>query len=63
MTELIALAKAQKLHTMIGVIDSENKSSIAFHEKFGFKIVGTIQDSGFKFNRWLHSVFMQLIIE
>ena len=62
-TELIALAKAQKLHTMIGVIDSENKSSITFHEKFGFKIVGTIQDSGFKFNRWLHSVFMQLIIE
>ena len=62
MTELIALAKAQKLHTMIGVIDSENKSSIVFHEKFGFKIVGNIKDSGFKFDRWLHSVFMQLII-
>ena len=63
MTELIALAKAQKLHTMIGVIDSENQSSIDFHEKFGFKIVGTINDSGFKFNRWLDSVFMQLMLE
>ena len=63
MTELIALAKAQKLHTMVGVIDSENKSSIEFHEKFGFKIVGSIKDSGFKFDRWLHSVFMQLMLE
>ncbi|WP_310555772.1 N-acetyltransferase family protein [Flavobacterium sp.] len=63
MTALIALAKEQKLHTMIGVIDSENVSSIAFHKKFGFKIVGTIKDSGFKFDRWLHSVFMQLMLE
>ena len=61
--ELIRLAKAQKLHTMIAVIDEENQSSIEFHEKFGFKIVGVIKESGFKFDRWLHSVFMQLIIE
>jgi L-amino acid N-acyltransferase len=63
MTELIALAKAQKLHTMIGVIDAENESSITFHEKFGFKTVGIIKESGYKFDRWLHSVFMQLILE
>ena len=61
--ELIRLAKAQKLHTMIAVIDEENQSSIEFHEKFGFKIVGVIKESGFKFDRWLHSVFMQLILE
>ncbi len=60
--KLIDLAKAQKLHTMIGVIDSENQSSIDFHEKFGFKIVGTIKESGFKFDRWLHSVFMQKML-
>ena len=62
MESLIDLAKAQKLHTMIGVIDSENQSSIDFHEKFGFEIVGTIKESGFKFDRWLHSVFMQKMI-
>ena len=61
--ELIRLAKDQKLHTMIAVIDEENQSSIEFHEKFGFKIVGVIKESGFKFDRWLHSVFMQLILE
>ena len=62
LTELIRLAKKQGLHTMIGVIDSENGGSITFHEKFGFKKAGFIQDSGYKFDRWLHSVFMQLML-
>jgi L-amino acid N-acyltransferase len=62
LTELISLAKSQKLHTMIGVIDAENQSSIAFHKKFGFNTVGVIKESGFKFNRWLDAVFMQLIL-
>ncbi|MES2747528.1 MAG: N-acetyltransferase family protein [Bacteroidota bacterium] len=62
MQHLLELAKAQKLHTMIGVIDSENKSSIAFHEKFGFETVGFIKESGFKFDRWLHSVIMQKML-
>ena len=61
--ELIVLARKQKLHTMIAVIDSENQSSVEFHEKFGFKTVGIIKESGYKFDRWLHSVFMQLILE
>lgn len=63
LAELIALAKVQKLHTMIAVIDAENQGSVSFHEKFGFKTVGIIKESGYKFNRWLHSVFMQLILD
>lgn len=62
LTELITLAKQQGLHTMIGVIDSENVSSIAFHEKFGFQKAGLLKETGFKFDRWLHSVFMQKIL-
>ena len=61
--ELITLARKQKRHTMIAVIDAENQGSVAFHEKFGFKTVGIIKESGFKFDRWLDSVFMQLILE
>ena len=63
LTELIQLAKKQRLHTMIGVIDAENQNSIDFHHKYGFKTVGVIKESGFKFNRWLDSVFVQLILE
>ena len=60
---LIDLAKKQKLHTMIAVIDYENQSSIAFHEQFGFTTVGIIKESGYKFERWLHSVIMQLMLK
>ena len=61
METLIDLARKQKLHTMIAVIDAENQSSVEFHEKFGFKTVGIIKESGYKFDRWLDSVFMQLV--
>jgi len=61
--ELIEIAKNQKLHTMIGVIDSENHGSIAFHQKLGFETVGNIKQTGYKFNRWLDSVFMQILLE
>lgn len=62
LTELIERAKKQNLHTMIGVIDSENTNSIDFHKKFGFKEVGFIKESGFKFNKWLHSVIVQKML-
>ena len=61
--ELKKKKKKQKLHTMIAVIDAENQGSVAFHEQFGFKTVGVIKESGYKFDRWLDSVFMQLILE
>ena len=63
MTKLIELAKQQNVHTMIAVIDSENQSSVGFHEQFGFAIVGIIKESGYKFDRWLHSIIMQMILE
>ena len=59
LSALIETAQKNNLHTMIGVIDAENVASIRFHEKYGFKTVGIIKESGFKFNRWLDSVFMQ----
>jgi len=63
LSELIKLAKEQKLHTMIGGIDASNKGSIEFHKKFGFIEVGNIKQAAFKFDRWLDLVFMQLILE
>jgi len=62
LSELIERAKKQNLHTMIGVIDSENTNSIDFHKKFGFEEVGFIKESGFKFDRWLHSVLVQKML-
>ncbi len=63
MQELIKRAKHQGYHTIIGAIDADNKSSIAFHEKLGFEYSGTIKQAGYKFGRWLDFVFYQLILE
>lgn len=62
LSELIALAKAQKMHVMIGCIDAENTGSITFHEKFGFKKAGILKESGYKFDKWLDLQFVQLLL-
>jgi phosphinothricin acetyltransferase len=59
---LIETAKTQNLHTMIGCIDADNKDSIAFHQKFGFTISGTLPQVAFKFDRWLDLVIVQLLL-
>lgn len=63
LTELIALAKSEGYHTMIGGIDAANTGSIAFHEKFGFVATGVIKEVGFKFGKWLDLQFMQLLLQ
>jgi phosphinothricin acetyltransferase len=45
---------------MIAVIgDSANHASIELHRTLGFREVGTLEAVGFKFGRWVDSVFMQ----
>ncbi len=63
MQRLIETAQAAGLHVMIGGIDADNTASIRFHEKLGFKSVAHFQQVGFKFDRWLDLVFMQLFLE
>jgi phosphinothricin acetyltransferase len=60
---LIERARTQGFHTMIAGIDAANQGSIEFHRKFGFTEAGYIREVGYKFDRWLDLVFMQLIIE
>ncbi len=59
---LIEHAKTQGLHTMIGLIDADNKNSIAFHEKFGFVKIGVLKQVGYKFDRWLDVQYVQLML-
>jgi len=62
MVELIRSAKQEGFHTMIAGIDSSNQGSVEFHRKFGFEEVGTFSEVGFKFDKWLDVVFMQLML-
>lgn len=46
-------------HSMIGVVDADNATSIAFHEALGYAQTGRIPQAGRKFDRWLDVLFMQ----
>jgi phosphinothricin acetyltransferase len=63
LSHLIAAAKEQNYHCMVGGIDTANAASIAMHEKLGFRHAGTIKQAGFKFGRWLDLGFWQLLLE
>ncbi|MDH1261429.1 GNAT family N-acetyltransferase [Pseudomonas sp. GD03944] len=58
--ELIALVERGDWRQMVAVIgDSENRASIALHERLGFRRVGVFESVGFKHGRWLDTVLMQ----
>jgi L-amino acid N-acyltransferase YncA len=60
LARLIAEAEARGFRQMIAVIgDSAQTASIELHHKAGFRHIGTIENVGFKFGRWLDSVLMQ----
>ena len=60
---LVERAKKDGFHTMIAGIDADNQKSYAFHKKLGFVEVGKFKEVGYKFDRWLDLVFMQLMLE
>ncbi len=58
--ELLDQAKAAGVKEVVAVIsDKGAESSIALHERFGFKHQGHLGKVGFKFGRWLGTVLMQ----
>lgn len=60
LAELIARCEAAGARQMLAVIgDSQNLGSLALHRSLGFQPVGTFQDIGRKFDRWLDVVLMQ----
>jgi phosphinothricin acetyltransferase len=57
---LIDEATKRGFRQMIAVIgDSAQTPSIELHRALGFRMIGTIENVGFKFDRWLDSVLMQ----
>ena len=58
--KLLAQSGALGYQEMIAVIgDSANLASIRLHERAGFVEVGVFRNIGFKFGRYLDSVYMQ----
>jgi phosphinothricin acetyltransferase len=56
---LIEESRAFGFRQMIAVITAERANSIRLHEKAGFVHVGTQENTGFKFDRWIGVTYMQ----
>ena len=56
---LIDDAKHRQYRTIVAGIDTLNEASIKLHETFNFKHAGTIENVGYKFERWLDLAFYQ----
>ena len=57
---LIVESTSRGFRLMVAVIgDSAQAPSIELHRAAGFEMVGTFENLGFKFDRWLDSVLMQ----
>jgi L-amino acid N-acyltransferase len=60
--ELILRAKAGGFHAILGKISGDNEASIELHRALGFFEAGRERELGYKFDRWLDCVTMQLIV-
>jgi phosphinothricin acetyltransferase len=62
MREVIAHAGAAGMHAMIAAVASDNPGSLALHHALGFVEVGRLPEVGWKFERWLDLVLLQLTL-
>jgi L-amino acid N-acyltransferase YncA len=56
---LLDRSAAYGFRTMVAVVGGAEPASIALHAALGFAEVGRLKAVGFKFERWLDSVYMQ----
>ena len=56
---LIVESEGRGFRQMLAVIGDSAHGSIELHRAAGFRMVGTFENVGFKFGRWLDSVMMQ----
>lgn len=62
MDEIIRQSRDFGFKQMVAVITAEGSGSIRLHEKLGFRHIGRHEALGFKFDRWLDIVHMQLAL-
>lgn len=61
LADLIARARTIGHRTIIAGIDAGQEASVSIHAKHGFVKVAHLEQVGYKFDRWLDVVYMQLM--
>lgn len=60
---LVAHARQNDKHVIVGCIDASNLISTRLHEQAGFQKTGLMPQVGRKFDRWLDLLIMQKILD
>jgi L-amino acid N-acyltransferase YncA len=60
LTALLPAARIAGFQQMIAVVGGAEPASVALHQKAGFRVAGRMVSVGYKFSRWLDTVYMQL---
>ncbi len=62
LADTITRARAIGHHTIIAGISADQTPSVELHRKLGFAEVARLREVGYKFDRWLDVVYMQIIL-
>lgn len=63
LADLIDQARRGGFRSIIAGASAEQQASIALHRRAGFVPVAHLKEVGFKFDRWLDVVYLQLALE
>lgn len=58
--DMVERARTLGHHVIIAGIDASQTASLGLHAKFGFEQVGYMREVGFKYDRWLDVIYMEL---
>ena len=61
-SSLLDILKIQGVYNAYACITIPNEKSKKFHDKFGFNLVGTFTNSGYKFGKWIDVIWMEKIL-
>lgn len=61
-TCVLRLLSAQGFESAFGVITASNAPSRALHERMGFRLVGTLEKVGYKFDAWHDVCYYELFL-
>lgn len=62
LADLIDRARKLGLRAIVAGVDAEQPASLALHVKFGFVKVAHFHEIGYKFDRWLDVIFLELLL-
>lgn len=59
LTHLLESGRVAGFHTVLACVESSQTASIRLHQRLSYRQVGTLEQVGWKFDRWLDTLIFQ----